>query len=430
MAMVMLTPNGESVAAVEEAPADGKLYGRKDTKWEEVPDNYAPEAPKDGSYYARGNGEWRVLPDTTQAERLDYNDVDAVKYAESPSKTNPFLTLKQLPYLEKRVGDFKLEEWPDGLSALYSVTFGNNIFAAVGDNCAAISSDGRNWTVSATPSGYWRSVAYGGGVFSAVGLNGHAMYSQDNGLTWEESTAPAGDWAAAAYGNGCFISVCDGQVMKSINGKTGWSAKDVPAGYGEAVAFGNGVFIAIGFKGVMTSTDGENWTEQTAPKATWRCGDYGDGKFIILAGKCAYSEDLGSSWEIKELPSGGWDAVQFGDGFFVGVGNSSQCIIANSEYLEFEQKSVPNFIWRDLAFGLDMFVAVGSGIMTANIVDAASAINNANNPNGTNHFATVLDLNQILDRISRLENELIDMTGDLSTEISEIKSSLTMKEGA
>ena len=436
MAMVMLTPNGESVAAVEEAPADGKLYGRKDTAWEEVP-AYVPEAPEDGSDYTRGNGEWHKLPDTTEAQRLTHDEVDAIQYAEDPSKSNPFLTLSQLPYLEKRLGNFELSEWPDGLSTLYSVCFGNGTFAAVGDNCAASSPDGQHWTLSEAANGYWRSVAYGGGVFAAVGLNGAAMYSEDpQALTWTESTAPEGDWAAVTYGNGCFVAVSDGKIMRSLNGKNRWSAKDVPAGYGEAITFGNGIFAAIGSKGVMTSPDGKEWTERDVPKATWRCGDYGDGRFITLAGKCAYSDDFGETWQVTELPSGGWDAVQYGDDFFVAVGNSAQCITADKDHLEFEQFTVPNFIWRDLAFGLDTFVVVGSGIMSAKVIDAAAAINNANNPNGTNVFATMLDLKNCREavdsKIAQLQDTLNTQDAAIEaikTAITELRESLIMREG-
>ncbi len=428
MAMIMVTPTGESVSAVEEAPVDGKLYGRKNEAWKEVPENM-PDAPIDGEYYARKNAAWAALEGISEAlekaEQVTQNHIDAAKYAANPSKDNPFLTQSEMPYLEKRVADFERMEWPDGLSTLYSVCFGEDIFAAVGDNCAAVSSDGRNWEIKETPSGFWRSVAYGGGVFSAVGLDRHAMYSEDNGQTWLSSTAPTGDWNAVAFGNGFFIAVSEGKIMKSTDGKTGWSSKKINSGYGEAVCFGNGTFTAIGSAGAMTSTDGENWSLREVPKATWRCGDFGDGRFVMLAGKCAYSDDGGVTWEASSLPSGGWDAVQYGGGFFAAVGNSAQCIIANSQTLDWEQKSVPNFIWRDLAFGFDTFVAVGSGIMAAKLVDTAAALNNSNAPNGTNTFATMLDLALIQDVVTTQATVI----NTLQTEIQTLKNSLIITGG-
>jgi hypothetical protein len=50
-------------AAVGEAPADGTLYGRKDTAWEAIPDapdvsGFITDAPEDGTQYARMDGAW------------------------------------------------------------------------------------------------------------------------------------------------------------------------------------------------------------------------------------------------------------------------------------------------------------------------------------------------------------------------------------
>lgn len=336
---------------------------------------------------------------------LTKDQAEAAMHAKAPGADNPFLTVGELPYLEKRVTDFRLLKKPDGIGQLYGATFGTDAFVAVGDDCCVTSSDGETFGKRVCPAGFWRGVAYGGGVFAAVGLGGKAMYSEDKGETWSESVAPEGDWNAVAHGNGAFVAVADGKIMRSLDGKTLWTAKGVPAGYGLDVAFGNGVFAAIGPKGVLTSPDGENWTPRDTPHATWRTGDYGDGKFLALGGKCMASEDDGETWTKSDLPAGGWDDVKFGGGFFVAVGGASSCMASPSGVLNWELRDVPNFVWSALAFGLDTFVAVGSGIMAARIVDVAAALHGANAPNGTNVFATVTDVNGVkkeLDELSEL----------------------------
>ncbi|MBQ9526252.1 MAG: hypothetical protein IJR68_01465 [Fretibacterium sp.] len=328
--------------------------------------------------------------------------LEAMRQARNPAEGNPFLTAADMPALEKRVEAFRLREKPEGTGALYAVAFGNGAFVAVGDGCAVRSADGREWAAAdGVPAGFWRDVAYGGNVFAALGLGGKAMWSEDGGQTWNETTAPEGEWNALAFGNGMFVGVCDGKIVRSLDGKTGWSAKEVPTGYGEDVCFGNGVFVAIGPKGAMNSVDGMTWTEQETPGATWRCVCWDEGIFLALSGKCMVSTDGGQSWAASDLPAGGWDAVCGGGGFFVGVGNSAYRIVTGAGELAWVQTGAPNFLWRALAFGLDTFVAVGSGIMTAKVVDAAAALSSANSPSGENAFATLLDLVEMREALTR-----------------------------
>jgi len=343
----------------------------------------------------------------------------AILKSNSPGTDNPFLTVADMPALEKRVAAFKLKEAPEGIGTLYAAAFGDGVFVAVGDNTAVTSTDGENWIRRAITNGYMRGVAYGGGVFAAVGLGGRAMYSEDGGETWTDGVAPDGDWNALAFGNGMFVAVSDGKIMFSADGKTGWSARDVPDGYGEAICFGNGVFTAIGPKGAMTSLDGVNWTEHETPTGTWRCGTYGIGMFMALAGKCMTSTDGGETWEASVLPSGGWDAVCHGGGFFVAVGNSAQRIVTGDSGLVWEQTAAPNFVWRGLAFGLGMFVAVGGGIMAAKVVDVAAALNSADSPNADNPFVTSSDLNGAKDALEADITELDEKQRDFKNRLDE-----------
>jgi hypothetical protein len=86
----------------------------------------------------------------------------------------------------------------------YGVTFGNNIFVAVGNyNTPAYSTNGTMWTSStSSPSGAWWSVSYGNGVFVTTAISGNQAYSTDNAVTWKYATTQiSGYWHGVTFGN-------------------------------------------------------------------------------------------------------------------------------------------------------------------------------------------------------------------------------------
>ena len=69
----------------------------------------------------------------------------------------------------------------------------------------------QNWTQRSMPTGDWRSVAYGNGVFVAVSASYNtSATSTDNGATWTQRSMPTGDWRGVAYGNGAFVAISYG----------------------------------------------------------------------------------------------------------------------------------------------------------------------------------------------------------------------------
>ncbi len=79
---------GGAATGLPEAPQDGKLYGRKDAAWEEIPQD-------DERRYNRLDG----LQGSTETERyhLTKNQYDGAIFANDPSATNPYLTEADLP---------------------------------------------------------------------------------------------------------------------------------------------------------------------------------------------------------------------------------------------------------------------------------------------------------------------------------------------
>jgi hypothetical protein len=149
---------------------------------------------------------------------------------------------------------------------------------------------GTAWTgrTAAGDNDEWMSVAYGTSTFVAVGwgssgvLDGrgssgdHVMTSTD-GTTWTARTA-AGDndaWKSVAYGNGMYVAVGNANggydaVMTSPYGNT-WTVR-TPAVANmnwTAVTYDNNLFVAVasssaGSPTVMTSPDGITWTARSA----------------------------------------------------------------------------------------------------------------------------------------------------------------------
>jgi hypothetical protein len=198
------------------------------------------------------------------------------------------------------------------------IAWGEDKFVAVGKGgIMAYSADGTSWTKIGYGSGngqsafdhneYIEAVAWGGGMFVAGGFkDGYPstakMAYSTNGTNWTAvSNTTFGDspiWAIA-YGNGMFVAVGQsGKMAYSTNG-TSWTAvSNSTFGDGdrssiESIAYGNGKFIAGGIGKMAESTDGINWTAITS--ALGNNTIYGiawDGnRFVAVgsSGKIAYS---------------------------------------------------------------------------------------------------------------------------------------------
>lgn len=160
--------------------------------------------------------------------------------------------------------------------------------------------DGITWTSRTSPlsgsplaDSTWTSVAYGDGLFVAVGDGGtnRVMRSTD-GITWTTVNVPAVSWRSVTYGNGLFVAVTSTsttfQVMTSPDGLT-WTGRSAAVNnQWRSVTFGNSLFVAVSVSGtgnrVMTSTDGTTWTSRTsAADNGWYSVGYGDGLFVAVS---------------------------------------------------------------------------------------------------------------------------------------------------
>ena len=196
----------------------------------------------------------------------------------------------------------------------YSVAYGDGKFVAVGYDKngtqnsyfdVAFSYDGIVWIQANVPSviGYGIATAYGEGKFvSILGNSNIAMYSND-GISWTQTTIVNAYWRSAAYGNGVFVAVGHSKAAYSNDGIS-WTETILPdLEFSEVwthITYGDGLFIVHSFYyGTYAySNDGINWTKSSLPsRLGYRSSAYGQGRIVSVAYAstiAAYSSPLPS----------------------------------------------------------------------------------------------------------------------------------------
>lgn len=221
-----------------------------------------------------------------------------------------------------------------------------NLFIAVGHRGLRMSStDGQTWTNLQTgkEGETYRAVCFGNGLFAAVGSFGgnNILAATADGVTWKTGTQ-------------------DAKYVRYLRG----------------LGFGNGQFIglggdpgAVGISNpfLMTSTDGQTWSEATpiGGKNMLRRICWGNDRFVAVGdrGRRAMTKDT-KEWvdaeKVKAIDT--LIDVTFGAGRFVGVGlhglrMSSEDGVTWSERLAGEEgEHINSVLWTG-----DRFVAVGQG---------------------------------------------------------------------
>lgn len=174
-----------------------------------------------------------------------------------------------------------------------------------GTNQYMYSYDGITWLSGTFPFvNYWQKVAYGNGVYIAVGcdkasssdtINKYA-YSND-GINWQTKSFPKrSKFYTVEYGNGVFV-VPDSASTPSTNlySKDGinWEEGGLLAGPGQMIKseYANErLFVLnknIGSYLVTTSVDGINWidtTNTTISETTWSGIAYGKNVYSLVPG--------------------------------------------------------------------------------------------------------------------------------------------------
>jgi len=165
------------------------------------------------------------------------------------------------------------------------------------------SPDGITWTAQVLETKYkaLRGVAYGNGLFVAVGGEGIILTSRD-GINWSRERSVTGEWPnSITYADGRFIAVGGGGAVLISRDGVGWTQRTTGTGVVfkgilRSVAYGNGIFMAVGenigeYSGtlygiVRVSSDGINWTElNPGTRRRLYAVTYGNNRFVAVGEK-------------------------------------------------------------------------------------------------------------------------------------------------
>jgi len=240
-------------------------------------------------------------------------------------------------------------------TAFDGLIFANGLFVGVCryDNILT-SPDGITWTVRYTErdgTGFSR-IAYGNGRFVTLGSEvgkTATSYTSENGITWQKHFFPCRnpdtEMMDIAFGNGVFVAVGSyGQIFVSSDG-VNWTQPD--SGLSESldnVVFANGIFIAKAFYFYgrwLTSNDGMHWTIHTENlpgtniRPDWLAVAHG---IFFTSGSPSGG---GSAVEAVSLDGTNWDPINF-PGVQVGsVAYGKRTFVVITPYGEIYQ-SVPD----------------------------------------------------------------------------------------
>lgn len=205
------------------------------------------------------------------------------------------------------------------------VAFGNGIYVAVGPNGAVMTSlNGFSWTTQVSGNaGNYRSVNYGNGIFVACDQNAstNGFMTSPDGINWTTRAIPlANEVYDVAFANGvwiaCVIRASAIAILRSTNNAVTWTNISTPVGgpgnnNWTGIAYGNGVWVSVSNRSpasnnIMTSSDnGLTWVLQTKPSTqpVWAV-NFGNGKFIASSGTVAeyYISTDGISWTLYSFP--------------------------------------------------------------------------------------------------------------------------------
>lgn len=281
-----------------------------------------------------------------------------------------------------------LVTWAEGALASggnYSgLAYGNGIFCAVGYSAAKsfTTTDGITWSTSGTfpLSGGPLVMEYSAGLFCSCQSGGAftSYATSPDGITWTSRTFSSRAVVSMATGNGVLIatSVISSvwYASRSTNGGISFSEVALPvSGSGNYfVAYGNGVFVAV--KGstsnsiAAVSTDyGQTWIQTAMPVAsTWVEVTHNGKIFVAISGSsstvAATSPD-GFNWTQQTMPTGaaGYWSQAFGSnmtGTSVTLNGTEQCVITPTTTTGVTSATIPP---SETGLPYDMIPMSGNG---------------------------------------------------------------------
>jgi hypothetical protein len=177
-----------------------------------------------------------------------------------------------------------------------SVAYGNGIYVAVGaDNSTnplqMVSTNGVDWVVSGISGAIFNRVTFGAGLFvagSSTAATG--IMTSTDGITWTSRQSTNGGIRDVQYLNSMFIAGSDtGRIYYSTDGISWSLASTIMNGAGSisSITYSNELYIITATFSLATSTDGVNWTNRLPSQVagsnpSWSHGLWDGTQWVVV----------------------------------------------------------------------------------------------------------------------------------------------------
>ncbi|MCX7745765.1 MAG: hypothetical protein N2645_02590 [Clostridia bacterium] len=265
---------------------------------------------------------------------------------------------------------------------LNDVTYGNNMYVAVGENgLIKTSLDGALWSLrDSKTASRLNDVIWDGNRFLAVGANGTVLKSTD-GINW--TPVPSGlstEIRGIQYGNGIYVAACRyGEIFTSHDAvnwtlrKEGVKTFPIPPGGDQGltdVIWTGKFFIAPGFNGALrgvvnTSEDGITWKTIVAEDYTVFTGAACNDSIMTVVGNYGiiYTSNDGLNWVKRSSGGDNFCSIVWDGKMFVAAGYNGRVSTSTDGMSWYSVSSgVANTI-NGIAISGNTAVMVGNGII-------------------------------------------------------------------
>ena len=233
-----------------------------------------------------------------------------------------------------------------------------------------------NATIVTVGNKRWQGVAYGNGVYVAVGNDGYVAYSSD-GSTWSTpTTVGSQSWYSITFANNKFVAVGNnGYTTTTTDGVTWTTPVQVrDASYRlQSVRYGNGVFCAVGrFDSSIVSTDGINWERSSGfDNSSYKDSIIYDGSKFVLLGRYVnnstyyariYSSTDGLNWVQLSTTSFAFSnpsSISYNNNVYV-IGNELGYVSYSADLVNWSTPSQILATIESINYNNGYFIAVGS----------------------------------------------------------------------
>lgn len=257
------------------------------------------------------------------------------------------------------------------------------------------------WVASTLPkSHYWKTIAYGNGMFLAIprraSYTTNTYATTTDGITWTAHTFEKyAKYNYCIYDGEKFIVLARNDsntatdippLLYSSDG-INWTTLNSPSapGFYNGIAYGNGSYVIIPSSGTAEmyySSDLFSWKKSSGYKVAYYYTDiaYGDGKFVVVSkktssststsNKAIYSTDGGANWTTATLPASvAWNVIAFGNGMFVAAASGSATAAYSYNGIDWAKVTLPTSAnWQSCTYGNGRFVLVATSSSTTTLV--------------------------------------------------------------